>query len=145
MVGEPALHRGLRQPPGGYILSGRGCILDDAVEAALPEPHPDQGDRETGRPSIALCEQICTIPKASPGDYIGVLPPEEMAALEVGLIASLGMGARFDFAEPVEPAEGREPSPAEQEARAEIARLNARLEQSERFIDQLLNRLGGAR
>ena len=80
--------------------------------------------RATGRPSIALCEQICTLPKASLGDYIGALPPEEMAALEVGMIASLGMGARLDFAEPAEPADA---TPAELEAQAEIARLHAQL------------------
>lgn len=56
------------------------------------------------RPGIALCEQIVAVPKSALRDYMATCTPAEMAAIDDALIASLGLDARLDFAEPIDPA-----------------------------------------
>lgn len=56
----------------------------------------------TSRPGTALCEQIVAVPKSALGDYAATCSPEEMAAIDEALIASIGLSARLDFAEPLE-------------------------------------------
>lgn len=47
----------------------------------------------TGRESTVLCEQIVAIPKDRLGTQIGSCTPEEMQAIDAGLLAGLGIAA----------------------------------------------------
>lgn len=47
----------------------------------------------SGRESTVLCEQIVAIPKESLGARAGVCTPEDMRAIERGLLAGLGIAA----------------------------------------------------
>lgn len=43
------------------------------------------------RPSIALCEQICSVSKERLGDYIGTCTKYELEMLDAGMMISLGI------------------------------------------------------
>lgn len=45
-------------------------------------------------PSIALCEQVCTIAKDRLSTYIGECTSTEMAAIDAGLLIQLGLTSR---------------------------------------------------
>ena len=57
----------------------------------------------SGQPSTALCEQIVAAPVSALGTRIAVCTREEQAGIDRALAASIGLSARLDFAEPVEP------------------------------------------
>lgn len=104
----------------------------------------------TGTPSTALCEQVSTVSIESIGDRIAACSPQELAAIDDAIMHSLGLTAYLDFAPArmrsdvtVAPVEVKDP---EADAlRAENAALKAKLEQSERFAELLLDKIGGAR
>ena len=94
----------------------------------------------TGRPSTALCEQIVAAPISAMGDRIAVCTPAEQAGIDAALAASIGLSARFDFADPVEP------DPLETRA-AEDQALIVRTERDtyKALYENLLAQLMGAR
>ena len=105
-------------PEGAIWSGGRPCVIvsDNHIARSSPvvcvvflttqkkRPLPTHARVDsTGRASTAICEQIATVPVSALVDYVTTCTPKEMAAIDEALGASIGLSARLDFAEPVEP------------------------------------------
>lgn len=64
--------------------------------------------RSTPVPSTAMCEHIYTVDKSRLENPCGHCTKAEMAAIDIGIMAGLGLGA-YDLARPVEEAEEEPP------------------------------------
>ena len=64
--------------------------------------------RTTPVVSTALCEHIYTVDKSRLGKFVGRCTKAEIAALDIGIMSALALGA-YDLARPVEEAEDTNP------------------------------------
>lgn len=96
----------------------------------------------TGKPSTAICEQVDSVPVSAIGSRCAVCTLEEMEAIDAALMWCLGLPSA-----PAEPdAEGDDAGAydyddATAELAQELVQARAELAASERFIQQLLDRL----
>jgi mRNA interferase MazF len=88
----------LRKARPGIIVSNdkqneRSGLLEVVYLTTAPkEERPTHVSiRSADRPSTALCEQINTVSKARVGNYCGTCTEEEMKAIDLALLSSLGI------------------------------------------------------
>lgn len=78
-------------------MRGRGHV--QRVQQAGPAVHITI--RSTPVQSTALCEHIYTVDKSRLEKFVGRCTKSEMAAVDIGIISGLGLGA-YDLARPAE-------------------------------------------
>lgn len=83
--------------PGVIVSNNALNQTSDVVEVVYLTTRPKKElptharIRATGVDSTALCEQVDTVSKLKVGSYCGTCSPEEMAAIDNGLLCSLGL------------------------------------------------------
>lgn len=83
--------------PGVIVSNNALNATSDVVEVVYLTTQPKKDlpthahIRATGVDSTALCEQVDTVSKLKVGAYCGTCSPEEMAAIDMGLLASLNL------------------------------------------------------
>lgn len=101
----------------------------------------------TGRPSIAICEQITSVDKSRLNDCYGKCTPKEMSQIDEALRFSIGLSCPEENVEPeefeCETHAISAPSVQEYEAdlRLDLARAEAALDAYRSLCDNLLDRL----
>lgn len=88
----------------------------------------------TGRPSIALCENIDCVDKSLVGDYCGRCTAQEMEELDEALLCSLGLSRT----EPAPSPEQQYVSPDEEWLTAELGRVTAERDRYAKMVDLLM-------
>lgn len=100
--------------------------------------------QSTGRRSTALCEQIDTVSIERISDFCGVCTEEEMAAIDMAMLISLGLHPNYRGNNiRVKPAEASSESNASLQCKLAIA--NAQLAMLQKMYDGLLNKALDAR
>lgn len=104
------------------------CYLTTAPKTELPTHALISA---TGRPSVALCEQVTNISIDRIGDRIACVQPGEMAAVEAALRVSLGLSDPQPEAD----------ADVSGDTAVEIVRLKAQLDALRGMYDALLDKL----
>ena len=97
--------------------------------------------RSVPRVSTALCEQVHSVDTQRLGDYCGSCPPQELSAVDMALLISLGLDVMGGCSspEPVEPVtDVGEEQPVEP---PELIAVRAQLDLLRQMYDSLLHRV----
>lgn len=95
--------------------------------------------RTTPVVSTALCEHIYTVDKSRLGKFVGRCTKSEMAAVDIGIISGLGLGA-YDLARPMEEHPVSEPfQPIKPDL--ELAIVQVERDTYKRMYESLLDRM----
>lgn len=99
--------------------------------------------RTTPVVSTAMCEHIYTVDKSRLGKFVGRCTKAEIAALDIGIMSALALGA-YDLARPVEEAE--DTHPVEQpfplvQPDMELAIVQVERDTYKRMYESLLDRM----
>lgn len=90
--------------------------------------------RSTPVKSTALCEHIYTVDKSRIGRCLGRVSPDEMARVDAGVLAALGMKEPDDE-------DDRQEEPVPEDARRELAEARAELGVYKKIYEELLGRV----
>lgn len=107
--------------------------------------------RSASKPSIALCEQICSVSKDRLGTYVGACNKYELDMLDAALLISLGIDfpattKREKMVDPVKPVETIKKTQAENETaelKNDLRYAQAERDTFERLYNDLLEKLIG--
>lgn len=91
----------------------------------------------TGRESTVLCEQVDTVAALLVGDYCGTCTPDEMAAIERGLLASLDL-AKTRYSKDEDTNAPMKPSSSEERLLNRLAEVQEERDRYMRMVDVLL-------
>lgn len=121
--------------PAVIVSNDTGNHFSDICEVVYlttkeKKPLPTHVEILARVPSIAICEQVCTVSQERLGEYIRSCSDSEMAALDRALMVSLGLG--------------NTPDPTETVENAVVADLNALVDSLNEQNDRLLMKLEGA-
>lgn len=96
--------------------------------------------RETPVLSTAMCEHIYTVDKTRLGRFMGSCSKSEMAAVDIGIMAGLGLGA-YDLARPVEDVQCSSVTDNTEEVRTALVRAEEGRSIYKELYDGLLERM----
>lgn len=99
--------------------------------------------RSTGSISTALCEQVTTVDNSCIGDLAGICTAAEMRQIDIAIASGLGLNFTADgSSDKCSEAEAEALRRADR-AEQEVARLKAEATISDRYINNLLDRMTG--
>ena len=126
--------------PGVIVSSNALNQTSDVVEVVYLTTRPKKDMpthatiTATGLTSTALCEQVDSVSKFKVGSYCGTCSPEEMAAIDMGLLHSLDLG----MAKEEEVRELTEVLPAERRLLEDLRRTQTERDRYAKMVDMFL-------